>query len=106
MIYISRFSVLTLFIAVSGYSSLPSWPSRYDKVDKYRLEFIKRYRSTVNLFKDDFFNFGNLQSLRDAGLKRSSSELKQLYDDDENKAMEYLQLIIEFESLENKMFGL
>ena len=36
----------------------------------------------------------------------NSSELKQLYDDDKIKAMEYLQLIIEFESLENKMFGL
>ena len=64
--------------------------------------------------RDHFFNFGaqqfgRLQKLDDASrasLKRSSSELKQLYDDDENKAMEYLQLIIEFESLENKMFGL
>lgn len=60
----------------------------------------------MNLLRDQFFNFENLQNRDGAGLKRSSSELKQLYDDDENKAMEYLQLIIEFESLENKMFGL
>ena len=59
----------------------------------------------MNLLRDNYFNFGNLQKLGDASLKRSSSELKQLYDDDENKAMEYLQLIIEFESLEYKMFG-
>ena len=60
----------------------------------------------MNLLRDQFFNFGNLKKRDGAGLKRSSSELKQLYDDDENKAMEYLQLIIEFESLENKIFGL